>query len=487
MTTRRFEHNGVAYVIESRIWSLANDGTIVANTVRSAVGNDTLTQWLVAEIPRENRPESLEETQILESLEVRMTGWILGLEPSTRGTRFRDLHPSTRLAVLRNNAELLVPGWSNETDLAGVQVCNCPTHRRERREEADPTTENDGDTCFYCGTRNSAGADSLVRGFSATQFLCGYCRNDYFCFCSGCDMWIDVDRTGYNWDYARCHECRPDREEVINYWNYRPELSFFPIPPDNHHPLYIGMELEVSFENRGLGEDWFRDKLMEYEFLYAKEDSSVRNGFEVVTHPMQPAWAMENFPFQAFQTGIESYGLKLEHPSCGTHIHMNKDAFGPALLWKFLKIHMKLSDFCGLVGGRGTDAEFGTFHNAGRGSQSNFLGVDRQQLLEIAKKKGKFDNPQRYVAVNLRNEYTLELRYMRGGIAPSEIKKNIQWALALYNFADYLNVSDVKEGALDNPGYLLWYITQHQEQYPDLMAWIDKRVPRPMALRERSN
>ncbi|NIT79975.1 MAG: hypothetical protein GWO44_24495, partial [Thermoplasmata archaeon] len=120
------------------------------------------------------------------------------------------------------------------------------------------------------------------------------------------------------------------------------------------------------------------------------------------------------------------------------------------------------------------------------GGDANFLGVDRARLLEIAKKKGKFDNPERYVAVNLRNEYTLELRYMRGGVAPKEIKKNIQWAQALYEFSDYIDLRDVREGALSNPGYLLWWIGENRERFPHLYDWVQKEIPQPLALRERS-
>jgi hypothetical protein len=75
---------------------------------------------------------------------------------------------------------------------------------------------------------------------------------------------------------------------------------------------------------------------------------------------------------------------------------------------------------------------------------------------------------------------------MRGAATPSEIRKNIEWALALYEFSGYIDMKDVREGALKDPGNLLWFINDRRDQYPNLYAWIQKEVPQPKALRERT-
>jgi len=345
------------------------------------------------------------------------------------------------------------------------------------QEELDNTPSDD---CHDCGYE-SAYNNMLDMGDEMRR-LCETCRDDYG-YCTEHSGWVHPNE-GYDWDEELCNRClRNAVPNVVRGWDFRPDLVFHPIPPEGDHPLYIGMEIEASFLDARKGRTWAGTYLPEFEdLLYAKSDASVNHGFEVVTHPMQPAWALENFPFHIFQKGIEDFGMKLLDQSTGTHIHMNKDAFTPPVLWKFLQIHMKLPEFCGIVGGRGQDASFGSFQR----NSGNFLGVDRARLLEIAKQKGKFDNPERYIAVNLRNEYTIELRYMRGGTAPKEIKKNMQWALALFNFATYLDIKDVKEGALANPGYLLGYINDREDEWPELVAWISKEIPRPISLRERT-
>lgn len=399
---------------------------------------------------------------------------ILTSSTTNGDVRFHEAPSQTRERILDYIINNALPGG-----------CGCESCWNSRVED----DENEGVECSNCQdlyTEDDGSWYRRILGLSDSQiFLCEYCRDDNTAYCNSCEETIWLPTRSYIFAVEECRPCYDERPQPIYSWDYRPPLNFHPIPPEEKDgPLYIGMELEVSFRDRRNGEQWATQELGAYEdLLYCKEDSSVRNGFEVVTHPMQPSWAAENFPFAAFQRGIENYGMLLNDDSTGTHIHMNKDAFTPAHLWKFLQIHMKLPEFCGIVGGRGQDATYGSFNRYSR----NFLGVDRQQLLELAKKKGKFDNGERYIAVNLRNEYTLEMRYMRGGTAPKEIKKNIQWAKALYDFSGYLDLRDVREGALANAGYLLWYIGENRDEFPHLYDWIQERIPQPTALRERSN
>jgi hypothetical protein len=264
----------------------------------------------------------------------------------------------------------------------------------------------------------------------------------------------------------------------VQSWDFRPELVFHPSTPHSKkEQLYIGMELEVSFgsyNNRAV-ETWLETTPV--DLIYAKHDSSVNRGCEIVTHPMQPDWALENFPFDAFQELMDVYGAKPTHSSTGTHVHMNKEAFTTAHLWKMIQLHFRLPGFCKVVGGR-ENSSYASFE------PSDFR-LQRNALMQIVKEKNKGQRFQRYSAVNLQNEYTIELRYMRGGIKPDEIRKNIEWAKALFEFTDYLDVKDIRHGALDNQGYLLGWI--QAGDYPYLNKWIAERIPSPLNLPERSN
>jgi hypothetical protein len=73
---------------------------------------------------------------------------------------------------------------------------------------------------------------------------------------------------------------------------------------------------------------------------------------------------------------------------------------------------------------------------------------------------------------------------MAGGIQPDTIKKNIEWAKALYEFTDYVSISDIKQGAIDEPGYLADWILSGD--YPNLSRFIRKELVIPRALPERT-
>ena len=166
------------------------------------------------------------------------------------------------------------------------------------------------------------------------------------------------------------------------------------------------------------------------------------------------------------------------HHSTGTHIHVNKEAFTPTHLWKFMQIHFRLADFCGLVGGRGTEANYGALKSLSR----NGPDKQRKDLMKIVKKKGAINDYDRSIGLNVQNEYTIEMRYMRGGTSVHEMKKNIEWALALYEFSDELQVRYVRDGVIDDPGYMLQWIKDRKDRFPNLLQWIEARTPQPKSL-----
>ena len=330
-------------------------------------------------------------------------------------------------------------------------------------------------TCGDCGNYQRI---DLAPDVNAYGHYCWRCFQDRFQMCESGDHYVYSD--DYFWDMEECYSCYDlsNPAGLINAWDYRPELIFHPEPPIND-PFYIGMELEMTWPdtNRRTQGTWLGK--LDPDLLYAKSDSSVSSGFEVVTHPMQPRWALKNFPFELFDEAI-GLGAYKTHRSTGTHIHMNKEAFTASLMWKLLQVHFRLPEFCGIVGGRGTDAEFGRLKEGG----ARGVNAQRRDLMEIVKKKGGVADYERYVALNLRNEYTIEMRYMRGGIEPYEIKKNMEWAQALYDFIRRISIADVQDGAIDDAGFILQFI--YDGDYPNLATWLSKQMPRPKRLKERA-
>jgi len=320
----------------------------------------------------------------------------------------------------------------------------------------------------------------------STENMCEPCLDSLdLSYCEGCDRWGHYDEFVDD-DYGDpfCEACAGGSAGAyIQAWNYTPALMFHPkLPTDPFKPLYIGMELEMTWQGWQHNENaaiWLRALTEDYgNLLYVKHDSSVSDGFEVVTHPMEPAWARDHFPFHFFGDAIAD-GASETHDSTGTHIHIDRGALTTAQMWKLMQVHYKLESFCGKVGGRGTNASYASWN------KSKDIAI--ANMMKISREKGKaFGDMDRYVPVNLQNEQTIELRYMKGGIHPDQINKNIQWVQALYEFTDSISVHDVKAGVVTDERYILGWILDRDELYPQLAEHLKKQYILPAKMPEMS-
>lgn len=333
-------------------------------------------------------------------------------------------------------------------------------------------------------------------------------EHDYGCECDPCVYYEGDDDYSEDCECGGCirqrHEATvqrtlEERETIrrgVRNYSYRPEFFAFPSgePVEGSSQLLIGMELEVSFKppyDAAVLEWYPKWKDVDIngqfkEFLYLKSDSSVTNGFEIVTMPFEPQWGLENVGWDLmFGELIDKFGAHEEHRTCGQHIHISKKAFDMAHFWKFVQFHQKLANFCGQIGGRGTNSSYGSFEGRSWKEMTTILK-------ELSKKKGEYGRgmynwyPERYSALNVEPTSTLEMRYPAGNIKPSNIKKNIQWVLSVFEYTNYIDVKDVQDGAIDTPNNYLWFIKNQPQRFEELIAYLELIIPQPKPLRERS-
>ena len=316
-----------------------------------------------------------------------------------------------------------------------------------------------------------------------------YVSVDSIMLCSSCifnagyDFCTTCEQQSYHIENEECAWCARSDSEVsvgtIHNYSYRPTLVFHPEVHDNPtKPLYIGMEVEIEFGDRRAEavSEWL-PSLEPKGLFFAKGDGSIHHGFELVTQPFDPKWARDNFPLDRFQELIDDYTAQPTASTCGTHIHMSKEAFTMAHLWKMLSLHENMPKFLGALGGRGTDAGYARFDASIEQEKAHRLAFVK------AKGQGAAFRIERSRAVNLLNEETIELRYPRGGCAPQEVGKNIDLAQCLYDFTDFVEIGDVKDGAFKDAGFLLSWI--NEGDYPYLQDWVQAEMPSPRKLKER--
>lgn len=323
--------------------------------------------------------------------------------------------------------------------------------------------------CYSCSNENWID-QGLSNGWG--EMYCERCFYDRYTYCADCGEVVAQDDAHYDEYESYCDNCW-DGEAVMS-WNHTPMWNFWELPEQALQQFvpYFGLEVETSHKDSArMIVDWYQKECQMHssfqDLVFVKDDSSVQRGYEIVTHPMTFEWANANFPWQAFDRLIQT-GAYDTHPSCGGHVHINKDSFTNAHMWKFLQFHWRMSDFAKLMGGRNSD-QWGSF---GKGFQDQ-----RRRSKAIAMMKNDTYS-QRYSALNLIPTHTVELRYPAGGSSATLVRKNLQLAHSIWTFTKELDSKLVAKGILDDSGYFLWWLRSHEEQYPDLCAFIDKQIPR---------
>lgn len=288
----------------------------------------------------------------------------------------------------------------------------------------------------------------------------------------------------YDWLCEGCYDslCEQDEERAgspyVHSYGYRPSPMFFVAVEDtvrerdiltpagiagkrseaSHHgrvreqfPV-LGFELEMSDEGDDLGysdcASYLNDRIG--SFAYLKEDGSVGNGFELVTHPHTlDAYNLRSELWDALDY-IRAHGWRSwkSSSSCGLHIHINTASFhniGHAMM--FLKFIYANRD--PLVRFAGRDSSYARFDYDSFVQREVHTGWDdngaplykRSSVADVVKKKQVNDN--RYLAVNAQNSNTYELRFFKGSLNPKTVRACLEFTYSLHEYTSRLTSHDV--------------------------------------------
>lgn len=162
---------------------------------------------------------------------------------------------------------------------------------------------------------------------------CSYCEECYderYTSCTYCRCEIERDDVYYNgWGDPCCEECyyencNDGESEYIHDSGYRPRPIFKKVDKEKDE-LYFGIELEVAKGDIRDTAEHLRDEWSDDESLFfMKEDGSVSNGYEIVSHPFTLAYHKKFVWDKMFaylvQNGMRSHNTD----NCGLHIHISK-------------------------------------------------------------------------------------------------------------------------------------------------------------------
>ena len=340
--------------------------------------------------------------------------------------------------------------------------------------------ENDYTTCDHCG--EIIPIDDVTWIESEEVYICDSCRARYYTQCDHCEnyvmdyeinrVWIDSEQYDSEWycpdclsDYAwQCEECGEwYSEDVsdngrcvcdecysgcsdtgdINTWKSprkRMPYGFKPVPCMcateaekaaegagwEHSIIFYGFELEIDRRNKNVDIDETSAEIVEHlPSTYCKTDCSLDlggsySGIEIVSHPATLAWYEEHkADFEdCFEMLTDDDWLSHNAGTCGLHVHISLDAMEQKnpfavnnmlfIFDRFWKQFVKFS--------RRTEDQLNHWAKRYSTMHDNY-----KDIKNIA--KGKCG---RYMAVNLQNRHTVELRMWRGTLKPQTFFATLQ-------------------------------------------------------------
>lgn len=281
-----------------------------------------------------------------------------------------------------------------------------------------------------------------VMCYISNQDVCDDCREE-FSYCDNCDEY-----------YLDTCECT---EQDINNYSYKPTPIFY---GNDKRKLFLGLELEVE-PTQDREASYRLAKELFGDLVYIKQDGSLYtsgylSGYEIVTHPISASEFINIFPTESLELLRGAGALSWDaHYSCGIHIHMSKEAFTARHLNYFMKFIYENSNPITKYAGR--DSSYAKFE------------VSKRDYMGVIHNKNYYNQSDRYVAVNLQNDDTVELRFFRGTLAPLTLKSYIEFVNLAYDYTKTISYNDYKSGKLSWHNFVT-YTESRVAEFPNIFA-----------------
>ena len=302
-------------------------------------------------------------------------------------------------------------------------------------------------TCDDCG--ESCSNDSANRDSRGTC-VCQSCYENGWITCEDCDRLCTHDDSHYceSCEQCVCNSCSDrnhDHDESIDLdshardlvyqgsdaiTDYHPtvEWEFKKSKTDLNTDPFFGVELEIETGDSTSKACKVVGNLLAGRCI-ASHDGSLSDGFEIV-HTPHKYQAFRELNFSKVLKELSKVGATShEKGTCGLHVHLERIPFlNKQLSHKEYLLLSKRSDCYRMYS---TKADlFQYMFNQLEHYVLPFSQRNRDKLNYCKFNYGS----DRYSAVNLQNDKTIEIRLWRGTLEPSRFKASIQMSLALLDF-----------------------------------------------------
>ena len=246
-----------------------------------------------------------------------------------------------------------------------------------------------------------------------------YDNGDYF-YCEHCSDHFHAHEMSDYEHSVICIMCRddvddddeiePDDDDSIHSYNYKPRPVFF----GDKSKRFYGVELEVEFQN---SRNVVANDIIQKSEFYMKEDSSLENGIEFVTHPMnlsnhQNFWESMIKDIKSVDARSKSHDVS----TCGLHVHVGLVGLNEAMINRIVIFTLMCKRQIETIARRRNN-NYAVF--------TPFIGMKKT-------KKALKDNG-RYSAINFTSS-TLEFRFFKGTLKHETLISSIEFIDAMIEF-----------------------------------------------------
>lgn len=348
-------------------------------------------------------------------------------------------------------------GWACEHCAENMETCErCGLLTNDVREvhtsiHDDKETEQWCECCsrnysFYCEYHERHESHNAFDSYYVVGYgsLCyeGFEEEDIYT-CEDCGDHLLADDVVWVDDEPYCAYCAEQHQptsDAINNYSYKPTPVFINANAIERDEiagvLYMGIELETEagdVNEKCAFADEIDSELGRY--VYLKEDGSLDNGVEIVTHPIEANYAVDWQGWDTVREIASRHGVQSHNPgTCGLHIHLNRRFFWwePGIqqdynVAKFIYLFEKFSgELLKFSRRRAQDMRWCALTHA------EFEPSDNDRTIKEKLDKTSCD---RYQAINLRNEDTVEVRLWRGTLNLTTLNATLDFTQALARYA----------------------------------------------------
>lgn len=260
---------------------------------------------------------------------------------------------------------------------------------------------------------------------------------EYFRECVNCGDLVHYD--SFDEEEQLCSYCLEECGTIRAYHDHKQEFE-----PLVRAPYYFGGEIEVESRGSTSCKAMARKLDSEYwKYLVFERDSSLWNGFEIITQPLSAEQWNDNdqFDLNGVCSMLRSHGFETLN-SCGLHIHVSRSIFGDDSLSQELALY-RLIRFYNL--------HYDTFVALSRRSEDKALEWAEPDVVYTERDFCDFvattlseKRRERYRAVNTTPYETVEFRLANGTLEPDTIRAwiDLHHALCLNSRREELDYDD---------------------------------------------